>query len=213
LLDIFAYKGAIMLRRIIMVVPLMLALCAGSSLAQSRFSLELNGGAAFPTEDLGTAALESGFGAGITATVRVMRHVHLYGGWDYHRFVTDQLLGTAEYDVDDTGYALGAKFQHPMTDRIDSWLRVGALYNHIELEDPNGDIVSDSGHELGWEAGAGASVAINERFSIMPGARFRTYSATLDLGTSDVPVDLTYITAEVRFAIKLGGTPVSAIQR
>ena len=202
-----------MLRRAFAIVPLALTLCASAGSAQNRFALELNAGAAFPTEDLGTAALESGFGAGITANIRVMPHLHLYGGWDYHTFVTDQLLGTAEYDVDDTGYALGAKFQHPMNDRIDSWLRIGALYNHIELEDSNGDIVSDSGHELGWEAGAGVSIAVNDRFAIMPGARFRTYSATLDLDGDELPVDLTYITAEVRFAIKFGGTPVSAIKR
>jgi hypothetical protein len=201
-----------MLRRMIM-VPLLLALCAGSARAQNRFALEINGGAAFPTEDLGTAALKSGFGLGFTGNVRVMPHVHLYAGWDYHRFMTDELVGSNEFDIDDTGYAFGAKFQHPMAAKMDGWLRVGAMYNHVELEDQNGDIVSDTGHEFGWETGAGISIPLNDRFALMPGMRYRTYGSTLTIGNTDRQIDLSYFTAELRMAFTFGAPPVSASVR
>jgi hypothetical protein len=186
---------------------------AGTALAQSRYGIELNGGAAFPTRDLGAAALESGFGSGFIGTLRVLPHLHLYVGWDYQRFVTDERIGTNEYDIDDTGYTFGARFQHPLRKKVDVWVRAGGLYNHIEMEDSDGDIISDTGHEFGWEAGAGLSVPITSRIAIMPGARYRTYSSTLTVGHKDIDVDLSYVTAELRLAFKLGGPPVSALIR
>ena len=202
-----------MLRRLILTVPVLLAFSASTGLAQSRYSLDITGGAAFATEDLGTAALESGFGLGFTGNIRVMPHLHLYAGWDYQRFVTDELVAGTEFDVDDTGYAFGAKFEHPMLRKVDGWLRLGALYNHIELENQDGDIVSDTGHEFGWEAGAGLSIPITQRLSIVPGTRYRTTSSTLKVGNTETDVDLSYITAEIGLAFKFGGNPISAIRR
>lgn len=202
-----------MLRRLTIAMSVLTAVSVSSGFAQSTFSMELNGGAALPTQDLGTTKLAPGFGLGFTANVRVMPHLHLYAGWDYHRFVTDEPLVGSDYDLNDTGYAFGAKFQHPFADRLEGWVRAGGLFNHIELEDSEGEIVSDTGHELGWEAGAGLSVVVTPRLAIMPGTRFRTYASTLTVGQNNIDVDLSYITAELRFAFKFGGPPVSAMMR
>jgi hypothetical protein len=203
-----------MLYRVLLACGVVLALSAGPSAAQNRFSIDLNVGAAIPTAELGGADLKEGFGVGFTGNVRVLPHLHVYGGWDYHRFVTKQLLAGSEFDIDDTGYAFGAKFQHPVMPKVDLWARGGGIYNHIEMEEPDGgDIVADSGHELGWEAGGGAAIMITESFSIMPGARYRTYAADLTVGQTTLPVDLSYVTAEVMFSWKFGGRPLSAIIR
>jgi opacity protein-like surface antigen len=198
-----------MIRRLLFGIPLLLGLCASSALAQSRFSLDFNGGAAIPTSDLGDAALKTGTGLGLAANVRVLPHLHLYAGWEWHRFVTDEPFLANDYDVEDTGYAFGTKFQHPLTTKLDSWIRLGGLYNHVELEE-DGDVASDSGHELGWEAGGGLGYAVSDKVSIMPGVRYRTFSANLALGQVTVPVDVSYVAAEIMVSYRFGGVGVSA---
>lgn len=199
-----------MSRRLLLVVPLALGVCTSSALAQSRFSLDFNAGAAMPTQDLGDAALGTGFGFGAAANLRVMPHLHLYAGWEWHRFATDEPFLGNDYDVEDTGYAFGTRFQHPLSTKLDAWVRAGGLFNHVELEDDAGQIVSDSGHELGWEAGGGLGYWISDKVAIMPGVRYRTYSADLTLGQSTVPVDLSYVTAEIMLTYRFGGAPLSA---
>jgi hypothetical protein len=39
-------------------------------------------------------------------------------------------------------------------------LKGGATYNHIETENSEGEIIDDSGHGFGWQAGTGLSLAI-----------------------------------------------------
>jgi hypothetical protein len=198
------------MRRLLLVVPLLLALCAGQASAQGRFAIELNGGAAFPTEDLGTMALNTGAGAGLTANVRLLPHTHFYAGWEFYRFTPDG-TGLTEH-IMDTGYAFGAKFEHPFLRDIAGWVRAGGVYNHIEVEDDD-DVLADSDHELGWEAGGGLRIPVNDRFAIMPGLRYRTFSVDLSDGATTVPVDMTYLVAEVRLSWTFGVAPsISAIR-
>ena len=113
----------------------------------------------------------------------------------------------------DTGYAFGAKFEHPFFNSIAGWVRAGGLYNHLELE-AEGDEVADSDHELGWEAGGGLSIPVNDKFAIMPGVRYRAFSVDLSDGEETIPVDMNYVVAEVRLSWTFGAAPgVSAIQR
>ena len=198
-----------MLYRVSLALAAGLVLAAAPATAQNRFSIDLNAGAAFATEKMAGSDLQDGLGFGFAANVRVMPHMHIYAGWDYHRFAAKPLLFGAE-DLDDTGYAFGAKFQHPVMTKLDLWARAGGIYNHIELEDDAGDLIADSGHELGWEAGGGAAFMVTDRLSIMPGARYRTYSADLKVGSTTTPVDLTYLTAEVMLSWKLGDLGLSA---
>ena len=193
-----------------LLVALFLVAGAGAVQAQSRFSVELRGGAAWPTADVGDATLETGGGFGFNAGFRLQPHLGVYAGWDWHRFVTDEPFSGGNYDIEDTGYVFGLQFRHPITSRVGGWLRGGGIYNHIELEDDAGSIIADSGHELGWEAGGGMLFPIGERFVLTPGVRYRTFSATLDAGDGDVPVDLSYIAAEIGLTYSFGGRTLSA---
>lgn len=186
-------------------IALALLAGAGTVQAQSPFTLELRGGPAFATEDLGVSSLKTGGGFEMSALWRFMPHTGAYLGWDWHRMVTDEPFLGEDFDVEDTGYAFGLRFGHPWTNSLGSWVRAGGIYNHIELEDDEGDIVSDSGHELGWEAGAGLSVKLGTRFALTPGVRYRTFSTELDVGDTTVPVDLSYVTAEIGFTWTPGG--------
>jgi hypothetical protein len=199
--------------RSMVITAVLLAVGGATVQAQGPVALELRGGAAFPTADLGEASLKTGGGLELTALLRVMPYVHAYAGWDYFSFVMDETLGGTKYDVDATGYAFGLQFRHPVGTSAGLWLRAGGLYDHIELENTAGDIVADSGHELGWEVGGGVSVPVGGRVTLTPGVRYRSLSADLEVGQVTVPVDLRYVAAEIGVTYTFGARRTVAAAR
>lgn len=193
-------------------VAIMMVAGTSAARAQDSFALEFRGGVAMPTEDLDNTALKTGAGFGATASYRVLPHLRLYGGWDWTHFVTEDVFASREYDVEPNGYAFGMQFQHPMANKVHGWLRAGGLYNHAELEDEDGDIV-DSGHELGFEGGAGVRVALGDRFALTPGVRYRQFSADLEMPSGTIPVDIKFVSFEMGLAWSFGSPQPVATAR
>jgi hypothetical protein len=189
------------MRRIVAVTTA-IALVAGAGVAgaQSRWSVEAIGGAAFATEKLGETDLGTGVGLEVNARYRVMPHLAVYAGWDWHHFPLDGPSTGGDMDVEDTGYALGVRFEHPLASRTAYWLRVGGTANHIELENGSGDIVFDSGHGAGWEVGGGVTVPIGQRLMLTPGVRYRALSRDVEFAGIATPVDLRYATIAMGIA-------------
>jgi opacity protein-like surface antigen len=174
---------------------------AGVASAQGRWSVELSGGAAFATEKIGDADLNTGFGLGLTGRYRFLPHLAVYGGWDWHHFTVDQPVGGEDVDIEDTGYTFGLRFEHPLVSRVAGWVRAGGTANHIELENESGSLVSDSGHGLGWEIGGGLSVPIGTRLTLTPGVRYRSLSRDVEIGGVTTPTDLRYVVAGAGIAL------------
>lgn len=170
--------------------------------AQDRWAFEIRGGPAFATQDLGDASLNAGYGFEGTVGYRVQPHLSLYAGWDWHRFSADASFGGADNDFEETGYAFGLLFQHPISQSETAalQLRGGGTLNHIEVENSAGDLVADSEHGLGWEAGAGMAFRIANQWQVTPGLRFRSLSRDLTTGASTTPTELRYFAAEVGFS-------------
>ena len=191
------------MRRIV-IVPLALALTAGAAGAQEpapgRWSAEAVASVAFPTGQLGDADLGTGSGFELNARYRIMPHLALYAGWDWHHFSSDAELDGGRADIEDTGYAFGLRFEHPFARRASYWLRTGGIANHIELENDDGDIVFDSGHGLGFELGAGLTMKLRDRVSVTPGARYRSLSRDVELGGTSSRVNLDYLSVGLGFA-------------
>jgi opacity protein-like surface antigen len=80
-------------------------------------------------------------------------------------------------------------------------LRVGGTFNHIEIENEDGELVADSDHGIGWEIGAGLVYDLNDRWQISPGIRYRALSREIGEEDAKVSVDLGYVAAEVGIAI------------
>lgn len=197
----------------IAVAALLLAFGAGAVQAQERVSLELRGGAAIPTADLGDAALNPGAGIGFNLAVRFLPHMHAYGGWDWVRLTTDEPFAGSDFDVENTGYAFGLQFRHPMFRNVSGWLRAGGLYKHIELENDALTDAIDSGHELGWEAGGGLSIPLTDRLAVTPGLRYRTFSADVEVNNVSIPVDMSWLGIEIGLNYTLGTRTFSALRR
>lgn len=166
--------------------------------AQSPWALEFRGSAAVGTQDQDSETAKWGYGFGATIQYDIMPHFAVYTGWDLTHFEADETLGV-DRELEETGYVLGLRFEHPIGDwtRTSGWIRAGAMYNHLELEDAEGDVIGTSDHDLGWEAGAGLAYAFGNGWSLTPGLRFRTLSRDLEVGTTTMPVELRYMAFEI----------------
>lgn len=180
-------------------VSILLLFVSNPVMAQDRFGVELRIAPQFATQDLGDANLNTGFGSEVVFSYRFLPHLAAYGGWGYGRSSADgtSFAGT-DVDVEETGYTFGLQFVHPVrTSRYGYFIRAGGVYNHIEIENDAGDITADSGHGLGWQIGAGPVVTLGQKWTVMPGLRYRSLSRNIDVGGGSADVDLTYFSAGV----------------
>ena len=118
--------------------------------AQNKWSLEFRPGVNFATKDISDADLGLGFGFEGTIAYRFMPHLAAYAGWSWNHFAVDQSFAGNDASFEETGYTFGLQFIHPMGESDISYLvRAGGTYNHIEIENNNGDIIIDS--DMGWD--------------------------------------------------------------
>lgn len=168
--------------------------------AQGPLSLEVRTGIDFATQELGDADLSTGFGFEITLDYRLMQHMSVYGGWGWHRFTTEDAFGSGDFDVEETGYTFGLQFMHPIGASSTAYfIRAGGIYNHIELENSDGDITADSDHGLGWQIGAGLAFSLGEKWRLMPGVRYRSLLRDIEVGDTTSNADLNYVEVGVGF--------------
>ncbi len=188
----------------ICVVAIMAFIAPLETIGQARWSLDLRGSVDFPTQSLGEADLNTGFGIEPTITYRFMPHLGVYAGWGWHQFTTDDMVVGNDMDVEETGYTFGLQFTHPIEGTsLSYFFRAGGVHNHIEVENDEGDITADSGHGLGWQAEAGIVVSMNDHWSLMPGVRYRALSRDLEIENVTTNVDLNYISVGVSFSRSL----------
>lgn len=178
------------------VVVIMAVSFCSSIQAQDRWSVELRPNLAVPTTTLGDADLNTGFGFEVAFNYRFMEHLGAYAGWGYNHFNTKEssFAGAEETDVEETGYTFGLQFIHPIgaSENLSYLVRAGAIYNHIELENGN-EIAADSGHEFGWEVGAGVQFKLGESWQLRPQIGYRMLTTEIDIAEVTTSVDLNYV--------------------
>jgi len=187
-----------MKKLLLTIAALTLLVFFNQSYAQDKWSLEFRPGIDYATKDIADADLELGFGAELTIAYRFMPHLEAYAGWSYNNFAVDQSFAGPDASFEETGYTFGFQFIHPIGESTLSYLvRVGGTYNHIEIENNDGDIIIDSGHGLGWQAEAGLVIPLSEKFSILPSVRYRSLNREIDINNVSTSVDLNYLSAGV----------------
>ena len=178
------------------VIGLILILSSQSADAQKKWSFELKPGVSFPTKDLHDAKLKTGFGFEGVLAYRFMPHLAAYAGWSWNKFNADKSFAGNDTDFEETGYSFGLQFVHPFPNSSISFLlKAGGTYNHIETENSEGNIINDTGHGPGWQAGAGVSIPLGNRWNLAPEARYRSLSRDLKIGNVKIPADLNYVSA------------------
>jgi hypothetical protein len=164
---------------------------------ETRFGIELNGGASFATRELGGVDLNTGVGFETVFHYRFMDHLGAYAGWGWNKFSTDDTFAGSTADFEETGYVVGLQFKHPIgSSPISYYARLGGLYNHIEIEEGD-DIIEDTGHGLGFQMAAGIDIPLGANWNINPGVKFNAISGDIDNNGNTTNLDLNYVMIRV----------------
>lgn len=187
-----------MKKLLLITVALAIIFTINQSIAQDRWSLELRPGVNYATQDISDADLGLGFGAELTVAYRFMSHLAAYAGWSYNNFAVDQSFAGTDASFEETGYTFGLQFIHPIGETEVKYLvRAGGTYNHLEIENSDGDITIDSGHGLGWQAEAGLVIPLSEKFSLLPSIRYRSLNREISINNTTTSVNLNYFSSGV----------------
>lgn len=187
-----------MKKLLLTIVALTLLTAFNQSIAQHKWSLEFRPGVDYATQDIADADLGIGFGFEGIIAYRFMPHLAAYAGWSWNHFAVDQSFAGPDAGFEETGYTFGFQFIHPIGESSLSYLiRLGGTYNHIEIENNDGDIIIDSGHGLGWQAEARLVIPLSEKFSLLPTVRYRSLNRDIDIENVSTSVDLNYLSVGV----------------
>ena len=165
---------------------------------EKRFGFELSTGASVATSKLSGVKLNPGFGFEGILHYRFMPHLSVYGGWGWNRFGADNSFAGNDVCFEETGYVFGLEFKHPMGELpLAYYLRAGGLYNHIETENSDGDIINDTQHGLGFQLAGGVDINLGSNWSLTPGVKFNSLSRDTDFEGISKQFDLNYISLRV----------------
>lgn len=183
-----------MKKSIVLIYSLIILFTFTNMQAQERWSVELKSGVSIATKDLGDADLGTGIGFEGNVAYRFMPHLSAYAGWGWNQFNAKESFAGKDMDFEETGYSLGLRFIHPLgVSNIRYLVHGGALFNHIEVENNEGDIVSDSGHGIGWQIGTGLSIPLSSQLSINPVISYRALSRDIKIDNIKTSVDQNYL--------------------
>jgi hypothetical protein len=161
---------------------------------EKRFGVELNGGVSMATNKLGGSSLNPGLGFEGILHYRFLSHTGVYAGWGWNRLGADESFAGKDVCFEETGYVLGLQFQHPFgRSPLQYYVRAGALYNHVETENSDGDIINDSGHGLGWQVAGGIDVPLGRNWSLTPGLKFNSLSRESDFEGTTKKLNYNYL--------------------
>lgn len=165
-----------------------------------RFGFELSSGVSMATNKLSETTLNPGLGFEGIFHYRFLSHTGVYGGWGWNRLGAENSFAGDHVCFEETGYVLGLQFKHPFGESpVSYYLRAGGLYNHIETENAEGDIIDNSGHGLGWQLAAGIDVPMGKNWSFTPGVKFNSLSRETEFEGATKQLDLNYVSLRVGF--------------
>lgn len=163
--------------------------------SQEKWFGEFRPGVNFPVSENG---LKTGPGFGLNIGYNFMPHLGATVGWGWNKFKSDDnfFITGNKYDLEETGYSFGLQFIHPFStnSNISYLIRLGGTYNHMEVENSGGDLVRDSKHGFGWEAGAGIDIDFGANWSLRPQIGYRSLTRKMEAEAFSTDFDLNYIT-------------------
>jgi opacity protein-like surface antigen len=180
---------------------LTLALLSINSIAQEtekRFGVELNSEVSIVSSDLNGANLNTGLGFETIFQYRFMPFTSVYGGWGYTHFNANESFAGTDIDFEQTGYILGLQLKNSIGESpLSYFVRGGLLYSHIETENNDGDIISDTGHGVGFQVAGGLEVALGKNWSLAPSLKYNSLSGETELEGVNHKLELRYVSARL----------------
>lgn len=178
-----------------------LALLSVNSFAQEtekRFGVEINSEVTIVSSDLNGANLNTGLGFETIFQYRFMPFTSVYAGWGYTHFNANESFAGSDIDFEQTGYILGLQLKNSIGESpLSYFVRGGLLYSHIETENNDGDIISDTGHGVGFQVAGGLEVALGNNWSLAPSLKFNSLSGETELEGATHKLELRYVSARL----------------
>jgi opacity protein-like surface antigen len=171
---------------------------------QLPLAIEVRGGAYIPTGDF-AEGVGTGFGLGGIVSYRVIPALDIYAGYSWQSFPIDddEEFDDVDIDIEDSGFAVGVRFEVPAAANLGPWIRAGLILHQAKFSGSDGSVSVSftSDRTAGLELGGGVAIPVTPNLSITPGVSFRTYKPTFDIAgeieTSDE--SLSY------FGLEIGG--------
>ncbi len=191
---------------IIIIVITMSLLLAHFAQAQDQLNVTFRPCFNDPVKNLGSTDLKNGGGFEVSFSYRFIPRLAAYAGWGRNSFNPENSDNSVDH-FQETGYRFGLLFIHPMSSesKFNILLSAGGVFNHIETENDDGDIIDDTGHGLGWEVEAALSIMLNKRWQIVPGFRYHALTRDITIGAVKESVDLNYVSLGVGVSWTLVG--------
>lgn len=167
--------------------------------SNKRFGFELNTGLSIATNKIADASVNAGFGFEGLLHYRFAKHTGLYVGWGWNRFGADDSFAGQDICIEETGYIIGLQYQQTLRQSMDYYVRAALLYNHLEIENSDGDIIHDTGHGPGFQLTGGLVIPLASKWSLMPGIKFNALKR--DLSDEGVERSLSQNYVQVRVGI------------
>jgi hypothetical protein len=179
-----------------LIASLPLSLTAQSE--EKRGAFEINGGIALSAAFPGDVINNVGAGAEALFHYRVARHLGLYGGWGYNAFRSDYEPARLKCDFEETGYIIGLQYKRPIElSNVSVFVRGAYQYKHIEIEDPTGELLFDTTHGSGWQAGFGLDLPFSENWSVVPELKFSVLPEKESNATVEQITDRNYFSVRI----------------
>lgn len=181
-------------------LSVMISIAVTAQQKDKKFAFEAGGGPSFPTMQFADG-IRTGFGFECTFRYMFLPHTGLYGGWGANWLSTETLTPANNRDYEETGYILGLDFRHPISDsKFAYYVRAGALYNHIEIENADGNILKDTKHRPGFQIAGGIDIDLGKNWSLTPGVKFNKLLVDTEIDGSSEHLDHQYISARIGIA-------------
>ena len=181
-------------------IAIFLGFCfSAKSQENKKWIFELNAGPSWDTESPANADLSLGLGFEGVFTYAIMPHTSAYVGWGWNRFGSNSSEIGQDFDFEETGYILGLQFKHPISTSSLSWfVRGGAIFNHLEVENSAGELLHDTKHGLGWQLASGLEITIYENWFIRPQLKYHNLDRSLTIDEQHINMYQSY------FSFRLG---------
>lgn len=186
----------------LMALMVVLQLTGHAQQVEKRFGFELNTGISAAVNKIGDTKTNVGFGFEGLLHYRFAQHTGLYAGWGWNRFGADDSFAGNDICIEETGYIIGLQYQQTLRQSMDYYVRAGLLYNHLEIENSDGDIIHDTGHGPGFQLAAGLVIPLSTKWSLMPGVKFNALNRDLTVEGVERSLSQNYLQIRVGFARK-----------
>lgn len=177
-------------------VLLLLLMVGFFTVAQENWSFTFRPSLHFPTREVFNEPLRLGNGFDITADYTLNKHSHVYAGWTYNVFDTDEDFEEENINLKHSGLMAGALYYFNVYKNQKSpfYIRAGITYTSIDADSENRDFIIETDWSIGTQLGIGWKLQPTQNWFFLPELRYSSFSNAYEFDNTKSYVNLTHVT-------------------